>query len=80
MPYRIASVLALIAFAACIVIGGLGAGNTFGTTVLRALLAMACTYVIGLLIGIAAQKMLEENLKVEEEKLRKSEKLEPEDR
>ncbi len=80
MPYRIASVLALIAFAACIVIGGLGAGNTFTTTVLRALLAMGCTYFIGLIVGLVAQKMLDENLKAEEEKLRNSEKLEPEDR
>ena len=80
MPLRIASTLALIAFAACLVIGGLEVGNTFSTTVLRALLAMACTWVIGLVIGSMAQKMLEENLRTEEKKLRNSEKLEAEDR
>ncbi len=80
MPTRIATSLALIAFAVCLVIGGLGAGNTFSTTVLRAMLAMACTFLIGLLIGHMAQKMLLENLKAEEEKLRKSEKSEAADR
>ena len=80
MPLRIASTLALIAFAACLVIGGLEVGNPFSTTVLRALLAMACTWVIGLVIGSMAQKMLEENLRNEEKKLRNSEKLEAEDR
>ncbi len=77
MPYRLASCLSLIAFAVCLLVGGIGAGNTFSTTVLRALLALLVTYVIGLLIGFAAQKMLEENLKTEEKKLRNSEKVEP---
>ncbi len=80
MANRIASSLALIAFAVCLLIGGLGAGNTFSTAVLRAMLAMALMYVIGLIVGAMAQKMLDENLKNVEEKLRKSEKLEAPDR
>jgi hypothetical protein len=59
---RIAAVLALLAFAVCLVIGGLQTGNSFGTTVTRALGAMVVTLVIGLLIGAMAQRMLDENL------------------
>jgi hypothetical protein len=70
MTTRIAAVFALIVFTVCMVIGGLQAGNPFVTTVSRALVAMAGTYIIGLIIGTMARKMLEENLKVEEEKLR----------
>jgi NhaP-type Na+/H+ or K+/H+ antiporter len=62
MPRRMAGVLALIAFAVCLVVGGLQTGNTFTTTVTRALVAMAGTFVIGLVIGGIGQRMLEENL------------------
>lgn len=61
MPQRLAAVLALIAFAVCLVAGA-QAGNTFSTTVLRALTAMLVTLVVGLIIGAMAQKMLDENL------------------
>jgi hypothetical protein len=81
MSNRIAASLALIAFAACLLTGGLQAGNPFSTTVLRALTAMAGTYVIGLIIGAMAQKMLDENLNAEEKKLRDSQtKVETNDR
>ena len=69
MPKKLAATLALLAFAACLVAGGVHAGNPFGTTVQRALLAMATTYVIGLVIGLMAQKMIEENLKTAQKKL-----------
>jgi hypothetical protein len=72
MPQRLAATLALIAFAACLLIGGLHAGNSFSTTVLRALLALAVTYVLGLIVGTAAARMLQENLMHEEEKLKNS--------
>ena len=70
MANRLAGCCALVVFAFCLVLG-LRANNTFSTTVTRALLAMAGTYGIGLLIGWVAQKMLDENLKNEEEKLKK---------
>ena len=69
MPNRVAGVLALIAFAAFLV-AGMAASNPFGTTVSRALLAMAATFVIGLVLGSMGQRMLDENLKDQEEKLK----------
>jgi NhaP-type Na+/H+ or K+/H+ antiporter len=71
MVTRIAGVMALLVFAVCLVIGGLEVGNTFATTVMRALTAMLATMVIGLVVGAMARKMLDENLKSEEEKLKK---------
>jgi len=70
MVNRIAAVAALLAFVVCLVVGGVQAYNTFTTTVVRALVAMLVTLVIGLVLGSMAQKMLEENLKSQEEKLR----------
>jgi hypothetical protein len=72
MPNRVAAVMALVVFAACLLIG-MRAENTFATTVARALFAMAGTWVIGWIVGTMAQKMLDENLKLAEEKLKKSE-------
>ena len=69
MPHRLAATLALLSFAACLYVGGVHAGNPFGTTVQRALLAMAGTYVIGLIVGTMGQKMIEENVKSAEKKL-----------
>jgi NhaP-type Na+/H+ or K+/H+ antiporter len=60
MPNRIAGILALISFAMCLLVGGFEAGNPFSTVVLRSLTAMAGTYVIGYLIGLAAERMLGE--------------------
>ena len=71
MANRIAGVAALIVFVVCLVEGGIEADNTFATTVERALTAMAVTLVIGLVVGAMAGKMLEENLKSEEEKMKK---------
>ena len=69
MPRRIAGCLALIAFATSLV-AGIGADNTFVTTVYRALLAMVVTFVIGLILGVMGQRMLDENLRTREEKLK----------
>jgi NhaP-type Na+/H+ or K+/H+ antiporter len=71
MPYRVAASFALIAFAMCLLIG-LEMENSFSTTVLRALVAMAGTFVIGLVLGLTLRKMVEENVKAEGEKLRNS--------
>jgi len=59
--------MSLIIFAACLLIG-IQAENSFGTTIGRALVAMAGTFVIGLIIGAMAQKMLDENLAQQEQK------------
>jgi|GEM_PF-857960 len=81
MPQRAAAILALIAFMTCLVIGVFEASNSFSTTVLRALGAMIATLVIGLIVGAMAGKMLDENVKTEEEKLKKgSTNLESSDR
>ena len=81
MPQRIASIMALIAFALCLLVGIGHAQNGFGTTVMRALVAMIATFVIGLIVGTMAQKMLDENLSATEEKLKNEEtKPQPSDR
>jgi NhaP-type Na+/H+ or K+/H+ antiporter len=59
----------MIVFAFCVVQGML-AHNSFSTTVSRALLAMVVTFGVGLAIGWAGDRMLDENLKAEETKLR----------
>jgi hypothetical protein len=61
MTRRIAASMALVAFVVCILVG-LQADNTFSTIVGKALLAMATTFILGLVIGTMAQKMLDENL------------------
>ena len=71
MTQRIAATLSLIVFAVCLAAGAT-AGNPFGTVVSRALLAMMVTLVIGLVLGAMAQKMLDENMKLTEEKLKNS--------
>ncbi|HVT88388.1 MAG TPA: hypothetical protein VHD56_06015 [Tepidisphaeraceae bacterium] len=78
MTQRIAAALSLIVFAVC-VMAGTSAGNPFTTVLSRALLAMAMTMVIGLVIGSMAQKMLDENVKVQEEKLKNHAARMPED-
>jgi hypothetical protein len=77
---RIAATLSLIAFALCLLVGTLGAGNGFTTAVTRALLAMVVTFVIGLILGTMAQRMLEENLRQHQEKLKNDTKVQASDR
>ena len=61
MARRTAGILALLAFAVCVV-AGLNAGNSTATVLSNALLAMAATFAVGLVVGAMAQKMLEENV------------------
>jgi tetrahydromethanopterin S-methyltransferase subunit C len=61
MTRRIAGTMALVAFAVCILVG-LRAQNTFVTVVSNALTALVVTFVVGLVVGAMAQKMLDENL------------------
>jgi len=72
MATRIAVVSALAAFSLCLLVGGLDADNPFATTVWRALVAMAGTLVIGLVIGEMARRMLEESVAQERKKLKNS--------
>ena len=67
----------MIAFAVCLLIGGIEADNPFTTTVMRALVAMCGTFVIGLIVGAMGQKMIDENIKMAKEKLLNLEVKEP---
>jgi L-asparagine transporter-like permease len=62
VPQKVAAILAMLAFAMCMVVGGLQADNPFVTTVSRSLVAMAGTFVVGLVLGAMGQKMLTENV------------------
>ncbi len=62
MPQRLAAVMALLVFAVCLIAGGISAGNPFTSTVVRALEAMAGTFVIALILGFMGQKMVQENV------------------
>jgi NhaP-type Na+/H+ or K+/H+ antiporter len=62
MPSRVAASLGILAFAICLIVGGVQAGNTFSTTITRALMAMGCTVVVGWIIGWAGQKMIDERM------------------
>ena len=62
MPKRLATLVALLAFALCLIVGTFEAGNPFTTTVGRALVAMAATYAVGLVVGTMGRKAIDENL------------------
>jgi hypothetical protein len=64
MVRRTAGSLSLLAFAVCVV-AGMNAGNTTGTVLSTALLAMGATFVVGLVVGAMAQKMLDESVAAE---------------
>jgi len=64
MVRRIAGSLSLLAFAICLV-AGLAAKNSTATILANALLAMGVTFVVGLVVGAMAQKMLDENVAAE---------------
>ena len=78
MPQRLAAVMALLAFAVCLFVGGVQADNPFTTTVARALAAMVGTYMVGLIVGAMGQRMIEENLKATQQKLSELETKPPE--
>jgi type VI protein secretion system component VasK len=65
MAARIGAVAALLAFSVCVISGGVYGDNPLATTLSRALLAMGVTFVIGLVVGWMAQRMLEENVKTD---------------
>lgn len=61
MALRVAATLSLFCFAACLVAGLVSAGNGFGTVVWRALVAMAGTFCVGLVVGKMTQIMIAED-------------------
>lgn len=61
MPRRLAVAVALLVFAVCVV-SGMAADNSFAETVRRALIGMFVTLIVGLIVGVMGQKMLEENV------------------
>jgi len=62
MARRMAGAMSMIVFAVCL-LAGLSAGNPPATILYKALVAMVGTLVVGLLVGVMAQKMLDENIK-----------------
>ena len=61
MVRRIAASMGLVAFFVCI-LAGMHAENPFSTVVANALVALVVTFVVGLVLGVMAQKMLDENI------------------
>jgi len=53
--------MSLVVFAICLTVGAMETANPFSTVVGRALVAMAGTFAIGLVVGAMVQKMLAEN-------------------
>ena len=60
MEQRIGAIAALIAFAMCLAVGAFEARNPFGTVLWRSLVAMFWSYVVGYLVGMAAERMMRE--------------------
>lgn len=71
MARRLAASLSLLVFATCLV-AGLQADNPLATVLSRALLAMAGTLVIALIVGTMAQRMIDENVQRKEQELREA--------
>jgi hypothetical protein len=71
MVYRIAASFSMLVFAITVA-NGIRAGNSFTTTIWRGLEGLALAYIVGLLVGWIAQKMLDENLRHEEERIKKN--------
>lgn len=60
MEQRVGAIAALLAFAMCLSIGAFEAQNPFGTVLWRSLIAMFWSYVVGYLVGMAAERMMRE--------------------
>jgi len=71
MVTRIAGGSALVGFAIAILLG-LTANNTFATTVWRALVTMAGTFAVGLVLGAMLDRMAQESQTLRNEKKEKS--------
>ena len=79
MACKIAAASSLLAFAVCLILG-IAAENTFSTTVMRGLLAMLGTFVIGIIVGTMGEKMYQEDEKLRGKMGKSETKVEPNDR
>ena len=61
MVRRLAGSMALLAFAVC-VMAGLSAGNSTATILSNALAGMGVTFLVALVVGAMARKMLDESV------------------
>ncbi len=61
--------MGLMSFVVSLLVGTFQADNPFTTTVSRALVALVGTMCVGMLVGVMAQKMLDENMKSAETKV-----------
>lgn len=71
MPPRVGAVLGLVAFAYTLLAGLMQTDNAFTTIVLRAIVAMIGTVIVGYVLGWIAQAMLNENVRTIEQNLKK---------
>lgn len=53
--------MSLLAFAFCLIVG-MNSGNPLATTLWRALVAMAGTLIVGGIVGMMAQRMVDEDV------------------
>src|SRR3954464_11450767 len=67
MVKRLAGAMSLLAFAVCLV-AGIEADNPPAGILSKALVAMAGTFVVALVVGAMGQKMLDEHLAAEQKK------------
>lgn len=58
----IASCFSMMAFVAALLVGGLWTGNALTVVLFRALVIMLVCYPIGLLVGTALQRVLDEDI------------------
>jgi hypothetical protein len=72
MALRIASIVSILAFVACLLAGVLVGDNRLETTVLRALAAMAGMFAVGLVVGLMSQAMVRERLAADAEILKEA--------
>ncbi|MEM6561838.1 MAG: hypothetical protein AAF656_09565 [Planctomycetota bacterium] len=70
MPVRIAAILSLVCFVACLLAGTIFGDNPLETVVLVALQGMAATFVIGYVVGMMAGVIVREKVEAEEAKVR----------
>ena len=69
LPVRLAGACAVVAFVVCVVVGGFTADNPTATVLWRALVAMAATFAVGLVVGHMAKRLVAENVSQERDKL-----------
>ena len=67
--------LSLIAFACCLLAGVLVGDNPLETAVLRALVGLVVTFLVGYVVGLMAERMIRESLDRDAAKLAEARKV-----